>query len=70
MSPHFTLEELCWSDTGVRHGVDNTPDASSLLAMESVLAPGLEDIRELLGHPLHINSGYRSPALNHLVGGS
>jgi hypothetical protein len=32
-------------------------------------ATGLEAVRVLLGAPLHVSSGYRSPALNKLVGG-
>jgi hypothetical protein len=30
----------------------------------------LEDVRALLGEPMHISSGYRCPALNALVGGA
>ena len=33
------------------------------------LAAELEKLRELLGEPIHINSGYRSPAYNKKVGG-
>ena len=31
-------------------------------------AQGLERIRALLGHPIHVNSGYRSPEVNAAVG--
>jgi hypothetical protein len=34
------------------------------------LARGLDRVRRLLGRPLEISSGYRSPALNREVGGS
>ncbi len=70
LSPHFSLEELTFSQTAARQGIDNT--ASPQIAANLVLVVGiLEDIRSLLGDvPLHISSGYRCPALNTLIGGS
>jgi hypothetical protein len=66
LTPHFSLEEL----TATAHrGIDNTPPAPILPHLQT-LAEGLEQVRALLGHPLHINSGYRSPALNSEVGGA
>jgi len=35
-----------------------------------VLADGLERVRAVLGYPMRISSGYRSPLLNAIVGGS
>lgn len=69
LSPHFTLHELTFSSTAVRLGVDNTPPADSLTAL-GILAHGLEEVRELLGHPMRIDSGYRCTRLNELVGGA
>jgi len=70
LSPHFTLEELTFSDTAARRQIDNAPDAritSHLVA----LANGLEQIRTALGNrPLRINSGFRCPELNRAVGGA
>ena len=70
LSPNFKLDELIWSDTAQRLGIDNRPDAritSHLVA----LAAGLEQVRVLLGNrPIRINSGYRCPALNRAVGGA
>lgn len=66
LSPHFTLEEL----TTTQQRMDNTPDKEALDNMTESLAPLLERVRTLLGYPLHINSGYRSPAVNKAVGGS
>ena len=69
LSPNFSLEELTASDTAAQNGIDNTP-TSAVLANLSVLASGLEAVRALLGNlPIHINSGYRCPELNKLVGG-
>lgn len=64
LSPHFTLEEL----TATSHkALDNTPSAV-VVARLKTLASALEDARALLGHPIHVNSAYRSPAVNKAVG--
>ncbi len=69
MSPHFSLDELTFSAYAERHGIDNTPPAKVLANLQR-LAFGLERVRELLGQPIHVESGYRSPILNGWVGGS
>ena len=67
ISKHFTLEELIASETADRHGLDNTPDAD-ILANLTILASHLEELRTILGYPIHINSAYRSLAVNTLLG--
>ena len=67
LSSNFTLEELCRSDTALRKGLDNTPDAETIANLTE-LANGLEKVRELLGHPIHISSGYRSLKVNSAIG--
>ena len=69
MSIHFSMSELTASDTAVRLGIDNTPSAEIVANLE-VLAMGLEDIRDILGHPMRVSSGYRCPKLNTAVKGS
>ncbi len=68
LSPHFTLEELIASDTAARAGIDNYPTATAYENLK-MLAASLEQVRTLLGFPIHINSGYRCQRLNSLVGG-
>ncbi|MGN6518674.1 MAG: D-Ala-D-Ala carboxypeptidase family metallohydrolase [Dokdonella sp.] len=68
LTTHFSLDELVFSSTAQRLGIDNTPTAS-VRANLLTLALGLEQVRALLGAPLHIDSGYRCPALNQAVGG-
>jgi hypothetical protein len=67
ISEHFSLEELIASETADRHGLDNTPNAD-VLANLTVLAGNLEEVRTLLGYPIHVNSAYRSLAINALLG--
>jgi hypothetical protein len=69
LTPHFTLEELCFSQEAVRSGIDNTP-SPEVVANLLRLAKMLEKVRGLLKKPIHISSGYRSPALNARIGGS
>lgn len=69
LTPHFTLAELTRSDTARRLGIDNTPTRHHLANLH-VLAAKLEEVRALLGKPIIITSGYRSPALNRAVDGS
>jgi hypothetical protein len=70
LSPHFTLEELTFSQTALRKGIDNTPAAGAVENLTTLCATLLEPARDLLGVPLHLDSGFRSPALNEAVGGA
>ena len=69
LSAHFSLEELTFSQTAIRYGIDNTPSQFARLNLD-VLAPGLEQVRTLLGYPMRISSGYRCPKLNKLLRGA
>lgn len=70
LSAHFSLEELTWSDTGQRLGIDNTASEDILVNLR-YLAGRLEDIREVMrGVRMHINSGYRCARLNTAIGGA
>ena len=68
MSPHFTLAQLTHSDTALEHSIANTPSSAHLGNLRR-LAKALEQIQRLLQYPLAINSAYRCPELNRLVGG-
>jgi zinc D-Ala-D-Ala carboxypeptidase len=67
LSPNFTVAELTNSDTAVRHGWDNTPNATELSNLVR-LAGLLEQVRELVKKPITINSGFRSKRVNDAVG--
>ena len=69
LSANFTLEEFTRSEAALRRGLDNTPDAETIANLTE-LANGMEQVRALLGHPIHINSAYRGPKVNAAVGGS
>ncbi len=68
LSEHFTLQELTISDWADRNGVNNTPPAD-IVEQLKLLAAKLEEVRTVLGKPILINSGYRSPKVNKAIGG-
>ena len=67
LSPHFSLEELTHSDTATRLDIDNTPTVE-IIDNLTFLAEQLEDVRNLLGTPMLVSSGYRSLSLNRHLG--
>ncbi len=69
LSRWYSLARLVASETAAARGIDNTPPPEVLGNLRR-LARGLDRVRRLLGHPLEISSGYRSPALNAAVGGT
>ena len=70
LTADFHLSEFIRSQTALRKGIDNTPDATVLGAIRNFLAPGMQHVRDLINAPIHISSGYRSPMVNAAVGGS
>ena len=70
LSEHFTLEEMCFSQAALRKGIDNTPSAPDVDNLRRLCDQVLEPVRALLAVPLHVDSGYRSPILNTLIGGA
>ena len=67
LTKHFTLEELTRSDIAERHSLDNTPNKDIIPNLIRV-AELLEDVRALFNKPITVNSGYRSVAVNSLLG--
>ena len=68
---YFSISEFEQSPTAQRKGIDNTVKDNAVKKNIVVLVENLLDpLRAKWGRPLHINSGYRSPALNRAVGGS
>lgn len=68
LSKYFDLEEFLVSESAARLGISNVPASGIHLRLER-LSETMDEVRELLGHPVIITSGYRSEALNRAVGG-
>lgn len=69
LTEHFTLEEFTDSQTATRRGIDNSAPPPVVNNLRRV-AELLEQVRALVGKPLVVSSGYRSPALNVAIGGA
>ena len=66
-SPHFTLRELTRSRD--YPFVPNDPPPEALDCLQSLCDNILEPLRQAWMGKIYVTSGYRSPRLNHLVGG-
>ena len=70
LTDHFTLEEMCHSDTANSCGIDNSCPSEEVQANLTRLCEVLEKIRSLCGDfPVIVSSGYRCELLNDEVGG-
>lgn len=69
ISKNFTLEELCASATAKAKGIRNVPGQSDIINLCAVVHHILQPLRDAMGEPIKIGSGYRSLALNNAVGG-
>jgi uncharacterized protein YcbK (DUF882 family) len=69
MGKYFTIEELTKSNTATKLHIDNTPNVSQKKNLEELIQL-LEKIREKWKSPIIVTSGFRSPQLNKVVGGS
>lgn len=65
----FWLSEFLRSDAATRRGLANVPGPVELANIRTTLASGMQRVRNLLGVPVQITSGYRSADVNAAVGG-
>lgn len=70
LSPHFTLEEMTYSDTANRYKIANIPSTQTIKNLGYLAQNLLEPLREYLGKAIVITSGYRCEKLNIKVKGS
>ena len=66
---HFTIEELCASQTAKAKGINNTPNMQQMINLVYLTAYVLEPLRVAMGEPIKIGSGFRCQQLNKAVGG-
>lgn len=65
LSQNFTLAELSVTETGLK----NVPTMEALSNLATLANTILQPLREKLGKPVNVTSGYRSPEVNKRVGG-
>ena len=69
ISKHISYKEATQSQTAVRKGISNEPDAYQLQNMQVLAEKVFEPLREHFGVPIAINSFFRSQKLNKAIGG-
>lgn len=70
ISKNFSYREFEKSDTAIRLGIDNTiKDGVIKDNLKELVLNVLQPLRDALGQPLFINSGYRCLKVNEAVGG-
>lgn len=69
LSKNFTLQELTYSATALRLGIDNDPSKEGILKLTLLATSLLQPLRERLG-ALRVTSGYRSFVLSEAIGSS
>ena len=70
LSKNFGLDELIRSNTANVKHIDNTPSDDIIYRLSFGVLNILQPLRDYLGKPIKVTSGYRSPALNKAVSGS
>lgn len=66
---NFKMSELIYSEKAIENNINNMPDINSLDNMLDLIVNCLQPIRNKLGKPMIITSGFRSAKVNQLVGG-
>ena len=69
LSRNFTLQELIKSDTAIRLGIDNNPNADQIEKLKALCENILQPVRDHFGR-VKVTSGYRSPELCTAIGSS
>lgn len=72
LSANFTLQEMLESQTARRHNITQQfrPSQTVIKNLELLCVNILQPLRDKLGTPIRISSGYRHPETNKKVGGS
>jgi len=69
LSRNFSLQELIKSDTAIRKGIDNNPNADQIEKLKKLCENVLQPVRDHFGR-VKVTSGFRSPELCVAIGSS
>lgn len=70
LSQNFTLQELIHSDTANAYKINNTPSEPVINNLKALCLNVLQPLRNALGCPIIISSGFRCAELNKRIGGA
>jgi hypothetical protein len=69
LSRNFSLQELIKSDTAIRRGIDNNPNADQIEKLKALCENILQPVRDHFGR-VKVTSGFRSSELCVAIGSS
>ena len=67
---YFSISEMLKSDTAIKQRLWNGAPKEAEENLRALVDEVLDPLREAYGKPIRVNSGYRCPRLNALVGGT
>ena len=67
---YFSISEMLKSDTAIKNKLWNGAPKEAEENLRALVDEVLDPLREAYGRPIRVNSGYRCPKLNNLVGGT
>ena len=67
---YFSVSEMLKSDTAIKQRLWNGAPKEAEENLRALVDEVLDPLREAYGRPIRVNSGYRCPKLNTLVGGT
>jgi hypothetical protein len=70
LTRNFQLDEFLISQTAERQGIDMTPPNFVIENLRQLTFHFLQPLRDIIGSPIRVTSGYRPLELNIAIGGS
>ena len=70
LSKNLTLGEATKSATAIKNGISNKPSVEHLSNLIQIATKIFQPVRDHFQKPIIVSSGYRSQALNDLIGGA
>ena len=70
LSKNLTLGEVTKSATAIKNGISNKPSGEHLSNLIQIANKIFQPVRDHFNEPIIVSSGYRSKALNDLIGGA
>lgn len=70
ISKYVSYDEVVRSNTAIKKGIDNTPNAEQLCRIITLCKKVFDPLRTWVGGRVKVNSVFRSKKLNSIIGGS
>lgn len=69
ITTNFKYSEMCYSSKATQLGIPNLPTGDEAKHIEELVTKILQPLRNEIKLPIKVNSGFRNPRVNKLVGG-